>query len=68
MSAKKTTLKFNTHPDTLPGGEGKHFGKVIPNGTATQDDVIDQMIADGCRLGRLEIERILNQDEKLGGE
>ena len=60
MSAKKTTLKFNTHPDTLPGGEGKHFGKVIPNGTATQDDVIDQMIADGCRLGRLEIKRILN--------
>ena len=60
MSKKKTTLKFSTHPDTLPGGEGRHFGKVIPNGTATQDDVIDQMIADGCRLGRLEIKRILN--------
>ena len=59
---KAVTIKFTTHPNPFPEAKGtnEHFGTVIPNGTANQNDVIDRMIADGCQPGRHEIERMLN--------
>ena len=59
---KAETLKFTLHPNTFPSAsdEDRYFGTVIPKGTAGVDDVIDQMIADGCRLGRTEIKYIMD--------
>ncbi len=56
----KTTLKYAKKPNPLPGGKGECFGRVIPNGTADQNALIDEMIASGCRIGREEIRRIMN--------
>ena len=69
MSLKKSapkgstgrTLRFTLRPNMLPNAADKnrYFGEVIPNGTLDMDDVIDQMIADGCTMGRAEIKYMM---------
>lgn len=71
MSAKKrkpakakseTVIKFKTRPSPFKEGKGGggYFGVVIPNGTATQDDVFEMMAKSGCTMGKHEIELVWN--------
>ena len=62
QKGKPVTIRFTTHPNPFPEAKGtnEHFGTLIPNGTASQKDVIDRMVANGCQFGPHEIQRILN--------
>lgn len=67
MSAKKkdekTVIKFTTRANPFPtaAGAGKRFGTVIPNGTMNQEELIERMMAHGCKLERTTIRYFLDQ-------